>query len=104
MPKQAISVTLAADNLVWLKGRLGQSGARSISELLDRLVTAARRGGGADPARTVVGTVDIAASDPLLETADAAVRRLFEVSLRRPMLVRERRSAYTSRSAKRRRG
>ena len=103
MPKTAISVTLDADNLVWLKGRAAQTGARSVSELLDRFVTAARTA-GAGPARSVVGTIDIAPSDPLLETADAAIRRLFDASLRRPMLARERRGTYRARPAKRRRG
>jgi hypothetical protein len=31
--------------------------------------------------RSVVGTIDIAGSDPLLETADAMVRNEFETSL-----------------------
>jgi hypothetical protein len=35
MTKQAISVTLEADNLMWLKGRASATGVRSVSELLD---------------------------------------------------------------------
>jgi hypothetical protein len=104
MPKTAISVTLDADNLVWLKGRAAQTGARSVSELLDQFVTAARAAGGVGPARSVVGTIDIAPSDPQLETADAAVRRLFDASLRRPILARERRGTDRAHPAKRRRG
>ena len=79
MTKQPISVTLNADNVTWLKGRVGAAGLRSVSELLDQLVTAARntRSGGA--ARSVVGTIDIDSSDPLLETADIAVRALFQI-------------------------
>ena len=103
MAKQAISVTLGADNLVWLKGRAAQAGVRSVSELLDQLVTAARRR-GEGPARSVVGTIDIDASDPQLEQADAAVRRLFQASLQRPVQVRQRRSVYGSAAPKRRRG
>jgi hypothetical protein len=64
MAKQAISVTLEADNLTWLKGRAGAAGLRSVSELLDRLVTAARASGRVGPARSVVGTNDLDASDP----------------------------------------
>jgi len=45
MAKQPISVTLEADNLMWLKGRVGATGLRSVSELLDRLVTQARSSG-----------------------------------------------------------
>ena len=49
MAKQALSVTLDADNLTWLKGRAGTAGVRSVSELLDQLVSAARQSG--DPGR-----------------------------------------------------
>ena len=58
MAKQAISVTLEADNLTWLKGRAGAAGLRSVSELLDQLVTAARASGRVGPSRSVVGTID----------------------------------------------
>ena len=89
MGKQAISVTLNTDNLVWLKGRAGATGVRSVSELLDRLVTAARQSGDTGPSRSVVGTIDIDPGDPLLERADAAVRYVFESSLGRPLIVKE---------------
>jgi hypothetical protein len=89
MSKQAISVTLDVDNVTWLKGRAGAAGVRSVSELLDRLVTAARQSGDVGPSRSVVGTIDIDPSDPLLERADEAVRHVFESSLGRPLMVRE---------------
>jgi hypothetical protein len=89
MPKQAISVTLDVDNLTWLKGRAGASGVRSISELLDKLVTAARESGRIGPSRSVVGTIDIDENDPLLENADAVVRTMFETSVGRPLMVKE---------------
>lgn len=104
MPKQAISVTLEADNITWLKGRVGASGARSVSDLLDQLVTAARQEGRGVPSRSVVGTVDIAPSDPLLEQADAAIRGMFRASLGRPPVVRERRPAFRARASGTRRG
>jgi hypothetical protein len=88
MAKQAISVTLDTDNLTWLKGRAGAAGLRSVSELLDQLVTAARESGRIGPSRSVVGTIDIDAGDPLLEGADEVVRGLYEASLRRPMMVK----------------
>jgi hypothetical protein len=100
MSKQAISVTLDADNVTWLKGRAGATGSRSVSELLDRLVTAARQAGDIGPSRSVVGTIDIDPSDPLLERADEAVRYLFEASLGRPLTRRE----TSSRKRKARRG
>jgi hypothetical protein len=96
MAKRAISVTLDADNVTWLKGRAGGTGLRSVSELLDRIVTTARASGSAGTARSVVGTIDIDAADPLLDKADAAVRAMFETSVRRPMIVRERRPKYGS--------
>ena len=80
MAKQAISVTLEADNLTWLKGRAGAAGVRSVSELLDQLVTAARESGGAGHATSVVGTIDIDPGDPMLErrrrSGPRAVRRV----------------------------
>lgn len=89
MSKRAISVTLDADNITWLKGRVGASDLRSVSELLDRLVTAARERGDTGPVRSVVGTINLAESDLTLEAADAAVHQLFERSFARPLLVRE---------------
>ena len=86
MTKQAISVTLNADNVTWLKGRVSAARLRSVSELLDQLITAARKAGHSGSARSVVGTVDIDPSDPLLETADEAVQTLFRI--RRPVKKR----------------
>jgi hypothetical protein len=105
MTRRAISVTLEADNLTWLKGRSGASGA-SVSRLLDQIITAARQGAHGVPTRSVVGTIDIDASDPLLEHADALVRAAFDVSLGRPLTVHERRASYGPRTRKsaRRRG
>ena len=81
MPKQAISITLEADNVTWLKGRAGAAGLRSVSELLDQLVTAARESGGGGRTTSVVGTIDIDPGDPLLERADEAIGALFDASL-----------------------
>ena len=89
MPKQAISVTLESQNITWLKGRAGAGRMRSVSDLVDQIVTAARLSGSIGPSRCVVGTIDIDAADPLLEGADASVQALFEESMDRPLLVRE---------------
>ena len=72
--KEPISVTLTSDNLTWLKGRASGAGLRSVSELLDQIVTAARKSGSA---RSVVGTIEISAADPYLDRADRAVQTLF---------------------------
>lgn len=88
MGKAAISVTLDRDNITWLKGRAGLGQARSVSELLDQLITAARTS-GFGVARSVVGTIDVDSHDPDLATADTAVRALFEASARRPLMVKE---------------
>jgi hypothetical protein len=104
MPKQAISVTLDTENITWLKGRVGGGGGRSVSDLLDRLVTEARLA-GRGPSRSVIGTIDIDPSDPDLESADDVVRTMFERSLSRPMAVRERQAPYAvRRRAPKRRG
>ena len=89
MAKHAISVTLDADNLTWLKGRAGATGMRSVSALLDQLVSAARASGQTGPSRSVVGTIDVDVSDPWLEGADEAMRSIFQASLGRPLMVKE---------------
>jgi hypothetical protein len=81
MPKKPLSVTLEEDNIVWLKGRALAGRQRSLSEALDTVVTAARTRGDAADARSVVGTVDIAGSDPALLGADAAVRAMFDAAI-----------------------
>lgn len=94
MTKRAISVTLDANNLTWLKGRAGAGGVRSVSELLDRLVRAARTSGQTGGSRSVVGTIDVDASDPSLEGADESIRSMFQASLGRPLMAKETSPAY----------
>ena len=103
MSKQAISVTLAADNITWLRGRVGAGGLRSVSELLDRIVTDARERGDHSPSRTVVGTIDLDPTDPTLERADAIVGTAFARSLARPAMVRERAPQYGAARPRRKR-
>lgn len=88
--KKAVSVTLADENLLWLKGQAAATTGGNVSELIDRLVRNARTRGTADVAvRSVVGTIDVP-SRSALDEADAYVRDVFERSLRRPLVVRER--------------
>ena len=90
--KRAISVTLAEDNLLWLKGQAGASASGSVSGVVDRLIREARAAGRTDAAavRSVVGSVDLPRDDEDLAEADAYVRTVFDRSLARPMAVRER--------------
>ena len=105
MPKVAISTTLEADNITWLKGRVGAGGLRSVSELLDRLVTAARQSGRIGAPTSVVGTVDLDPGDPMLEGADHAVRTLFAASLSRALMAKVTRAGTRGRrKAGKRRG
>ena len=104
MPKQPLSVTLESDNLLWLRGRVAAGKRKSLSEALDEILTAARAGGQAGHARSVVGTVDIAADDPGLERADEHVRAQFAASIARPALVREARARSGRAKPKSRRG
>lgn len=85
MAKQAISVTLDEKNLLWLRGRVRTSARRSVSEVLDRLVTEVRTGlhPGASTVRSVVGTLRISESDPDLASADTAVREKFPARARK---------------------
>jgi hypothetical protein len=95
MPKQPVSVTLDADNLLWLKGQTASGKRRSLSDTLDALVTAARTGAhGGGSGRSVAGTIDIAADDPGLDQADAFIRGAFDDSLARGLAVHEPRSSY----------
>ena len=94
MPKSPISVTLDADNLTWLKARAGSGQARSVSDLLDRLVTDARTRGTGGGVKSVVGTIDVDPADPLLLKADEAIAALFTESLGRPIVVKEKRTTY----------
>ena len=104
MSKRAISVTLRSDNLTWLRARAGAVGARSVSDLLDQIVADARRTTPGGVVRSVVGTIDIDSSDPLLTGADDMLRGLFDRSLGRPMLAKEARASYGRGSSKKRRG
>jgi hypothetical protein len=83
MARRAISITLDIDNIAWVKGRAGAEG-ESVSEMIDQLVTAARQGQCAGQMRSVIGTIDVDSSDPLLDKADAAVRAAFNASLGKP--------------------
>jgi len=87
MAKRAVSVTLEADNLLWLRGQARAASARSLSQILDRLVSDARRAGRVHESsvRSVVGTIRIADDDEELLRADAAIRALFPVP-RQPAL------------------
>ena len=106
MPKNGISVTLDERNLLWLKARTLATRTRSVSETLDQLVTAARTARTVpDTAiRSVVGTVDIAATDPDLAQADAYVTALMEQALIVPASGRDtpaRKPGHRSREPKR---
>ena len=93
MAKRAISITLEEDNLLWLHGQTRGSGKRSVSQIVDGLVADARAAGRvhADSIRSVVGTIEIAATDPGLADADRTIRRLFATPRRRARRPRRRR-------------
>jgi hypothetical protein len=75
MNKQAISLTLSQQSLIWLRAKSRLQGARSISETVDRIILDARNGD--TEVRSVVGSLTIASDDPDLLLADEAVRSLF---------------------------
>jgi hypothetical protein len=103
MPKQAISVTLTVDNVTWLKARARAGGHRGVSELVDQLVTDARAKAPGGVPKSVVGTIDIDAADPLLLGADDVLRDVVYASVARPVLVKDARTRYGSPQRKRRR-
>ena len=102
MPKRAVSLTLEESNLLWLRGLTSRSGARSLSETVDQLVSAARtQGAPANAVTSVVGTIDLPEDDPQLEGTRSYVRDLVAQSLGRPFLVRERKRAFSSQRSRR---
>ena len=100
-----MSITLSADNALWLKAQATATAKGNVSAVVDRLVHEARLGGNADLAvrRSVVGTIDIPVDDGLDE-ADVYVRALFDRSLSRPMLVKERPDPPAAKKPRRKRG
>ena len=79
MPKRAVSVTLDADNLVWLRAQAGAR--RNVSRIVNELVGEARAAGRRFGAvtRSVAGTVDLRRFDPA--AADQEVRARFDAAL-----------------------
>jgi hypothetical protein len=105
--RKPISVTLDADNILWLRAQASGSSGGSLSAALDRLVTSARLEGRTEASaiRSVVGTIDLPDDDPGLTGADGYVRALFDKSARQPKAVKEPAASYaTARKARRRRG
>lgn len=87
MARNPVSLTLDETNLQWLRRRARLVAEGNLSEAVDQLISLARAGslGGTAPARSVVGTLDLAIDDPALERADEAVLALFAASLARPV-------------------
>ena len=89
MSKTAISVTLSADNLLWLKARTLATGIRSMSAALDGLLTAERRASG--PVTSVVGFVSFPEGEEGLRRGAEEIRALFDRSLSKGAVRRRRR-------------
>jgi hypothetical protein len=96
MGKTAVSVTLDRDNLLWLRAQASGAGPRSLSEVLDEIVTGARAAGRVNVAaiRSVAGTIDVNPDDPDLLTADSYMRGQVARSIARPFLVKEEAPPY----------
>ena len=90
--RKAISITLSAENLLWLRGQAARTAKGSVSEVLDGIVREARSSGSAAPesVKSIAGTIDLPDDDPDLQHADTYIRSLFSTSARQPFLVRER--------------
>jgi len=101
--RKAVSITLQADNLLWLRAQAAATASGSLSGVLDRIVSDARQGGRAAPEaiRSVVGTIDLPDDDPELEGADAYIRSVFAASARQPLPVRERQPKMKTRNRRR---
>jgi hypothetical protein len=67
-----------------MKSRVRSSKLGSSSELPSQLVEAVRKDGQMEAARSVVGRVEIDPLDPMLDSADEAIRSLFNIHTGRP--------------------
>jgi hypothetical protein len=94
-------VTLDTANITWLKARARALGTRGVSELLDQLVTEARAKTPGGAIKSVVGTIDLDPTDPMLMSASEAVRSVFETSLARPTMAKERKRPYAAARSRR---
>ena len=85
MPRRSVSMTLDTDNLLWRRAQAGPG--RSVSRIVDDLVSDARRSRLRPDARvrSVAGTVDLRNFDP--EAANRDVRALFDAGNRRRSAV-----------------
>lgn len=85
MSSKTVPIDLETGNLLWLKGRALVAGRRSVSDLVNDLVSQARTGNRAagddrGSGSSIKGTIEISENDPGLEEADAEVRALFLAS------------------------
>jgi hypothetical protein len=101
--RRAVSVTLASDNVLWLRAQAAATARGSLSEVLDRLVTDARGAGRTEAAaiRSVRGTIDLPEDDPSLDTADAFIRAQFDRSARRAVVVKAAPARYAAKRKRR---
>ena len=78
MRKTAISVTLAPENLLWLRAQAQAGKGSSVSAVLDALLQARRTEG---PVRSIVGRVRFPQGERGLLQGQREIRQLFERSL-----------------------
>ena len=93
-------LTILLTLVLWLRERARVAARRSVSEALDELIAEARAGASraSHTVTSVVGSIRIAAFDPGLTQADAAIRRLFS----RPGTTRRPKRLAAARSGARR--
>jgi hypothetical protein len=97
-----VSLTLEESNLLWLKGRARVLAGGSLSGAVDQLIDEARAGrlGAAEPARSVVGTIDVP-DDGVLARATEELRGGFDGSVVRPLTAHEERHGAVVAKSKR---
>jgi hypothetical protein len=103
MGKKAVSITLDASNLLWLKGRARVLAGGSLSAAVDRLIDDARAGklGAAETPRSVAGTIDIPDDAALLKTAEDLRGTLHASVSRRVVVGDNRRDPIVSKTKRR---
>lgn len=96
MNRKAVSLTLAAENLLWLRAQA--AGGRNMSRIVDDLIGRARSvHGSARVAHSVVGMIRFKDFDP--DVADREIREMFGLEAESPTQMADRRALRNRESA-----
>ena len=96
MSRKAISITLEEENLLWLRGQARAGGRRSVSQLVDRLVSDARAAGRVLSREQLLDALKGAAYETFDRSIDVHISKLrgkLEADPKAPRLIKTVRGA-----------